>query len=450
MDQHEIASTSGEERDEDKEYKNMASLLKGEGLGFELPAAGEIKMGTIASISPGQILVSIGAKSEGIISGQEFELIPPDVFASMEVGQEIPVYVVTPEDHNGNLILSYIRAVESQAWEEAEKLMEEKETFTGKVVGYNRGGLIVSFQQLQGFLPASLLGYNRRSEISGENAEERFAELMGKELSLCIIEADHLNRRLIFSEKAALHETRDTIRDKVIEKLNVGDVRKGKVTNLADFGAFVNINGADGLVHVSEISWDKINHPGDVLKVGQEVDVKVIEIDEEKRHISLSMRQLQDDPWKKLIGDLRVGQLVEAKVTRLTKFGAFAKLECGVEGLIHISEISDEHISHPREILHEGDDVTLRIIKIDLESHRIGLSLRRVESLAFAEMDLKALEKELKDEDIKVSSEDKSLKSSQALPSDSDADVSDEDKSSVNEEILAAKEEDEQAEEKGE
>ena len=403
MDQQDTNHTSGEGNNHDKEFMNMASLLKEEGLGLDLPEAGKIKTGTIARISPGQIMVSIGAKSEGIIGGQEFELIPPDIFAELEVGQEIPVYIITPEDHHGNVILSYVRALEAETWENAEKVLKDEETFSGKVVGYNRGGLLVSYHELRGFIPASLLAYSRRSQITGNTAEERFGKLIGEELQLQIIEVDQERRRLIFSEKAAMHETRDTVRDKVIEKMDIGDVRTGRVTSLADFGAFVNINGADGLVHLSEISWDRVRHPGDVLKVGQEVDVKVISIDEEKRHIGLSVRRLQEDPWQENINELRVGQLVEAKITRLTKFGAFAMLESGVEGLIHISEISDEHIGHPKEILHEDDGVTLRIIKIEPESHRIGLSLRRVESLAYADMDMKVLEKELEeDTDIKV------------------------------------------------
>jgi small subunit ribosomal protein S1 len=392
---------------DNKEFTNMASLLEKEGLGLELPKAGEIKTGMIASISPGQIMVSIGAKSEGIISGQEFELIPPDIFASMEVGQEIPVYIITPEDHNGNLLLSYIRALEAESWEKADVLMKDKDAFTGKVVGYNRGGLLVSFDKLRGFVPASQLSFSRRAEITGDNPEKRFGEMIGEEITLQIIEVDQERRRLIFSERAASHETRDTIRDKVIEKLEIGDVRKGRVTSLADFGAFVNINGADGLVHLSEISWDRIRHPGDELKVGQEVEVQVISIDEEKRHIGLSIRRLKDDPWQDQIKNLKVGQLVEAKITRLTKFGAFAMLSNGIEGLVHISELSEEHIGHPKEILHEGDQVTLRIIKIEPESHRIGLSLRRVESLAFADMDMKVLQKELEDTDIKVVPEEK-------------------------------------------
>jgi small subunit ribosomal protein S1 len=402
MDQLNGIQATGDNKSDNKEITNMASLLESEGLGLELPQAGEIKTGTIASIAPGQIMVSIGAKSEGIINGQEFELIPPDVFASMEVGQDIPVYVITPEDQHGNLILSYIRALEAESWEKAEEVMKEKEAFTGKVVGYNRGGLLVSFDKLRGFVPTSQLSYSRRMELSGENAEKRFGEMIGEEIAMQIIEVDQERRRLIFSEKAASHETRDTIRDKIIEKLEVGDIKTGRVTSLADFGAFVNINGADGLVHLSEISWDRIRHPGDELKVGQEVKVQVISIDEEKRHIGLSIRRLKEDPWQDQIKSLKVGQLVEAKITRLTKFGAFAMLDSGIEGLIHISELSEEHIGHPKEILHEGDKVTLRIIKIEPESHRIGLSLRRVESLAFADMDMKMLEKELEGSDIKV------------------------------------------------
>jgi small subunit ribosomal protein S1 len=405
MDQNNENHTT-EKNSEDKKITNMASLLEQEGLGLDLPKAGEIKTGTIASISPGQIMVGIGAKSEGIIRGQEFELIPPDVFASLEIGQEVPVFVVIPEDHHGNLILSYVRALEAKSWKKAQILMKEKETFTGTIEGYNRGGLLVNFNELHGFIPSSQLSFSRRADMTGDTPEKRYTGLIGQEITLHVIEVDQERRRLIFSERSAVHESRDTIRDKVIEKLNIGDVLTGRITSLADFGAFVNINGADGLVHLSEISWDRIRHPGDELKVGQEVQVKIISIDKEKRHIGLSIRQLKEDPWQEQIKDLRVGQLVEAKITRLTKFGAFARLTSEIEGLIHISEISDEHIGHPKEVLHEGDDATLRIIKIEQDSHRIGLSLRRVESLAFADMDLKALEKELTDTDIKVTSED--------------------------------------------
>jgi len=405
MDQNNENGTAGK-NEEDNKITNMASLLEQEGLGLNLPKAGEIKTGTIASITPGQIMVGIGAKSEGIIQGSEFEHIPADVFAELEVGQEIPVFIVSPEDHHGNLILSYVRALEAESWEKAKEIMDNKETFTGTIEGFNRGGLLVNFNELNGFIPASQLSFSRRTDISGNTPEERFAEMVGQEITLQVIEVDQERRRLIFSERAAVHESRDTIRDKIIEKLSIGDVRTGRVTSLADFGAFVNINGADGLVHISEISWDRIRHPSDELKVGQEVKVEIISIDEEKRHIGLSIRRLKEDPWQENTKDLRVGQLVEATITRLTKFGAFARITDEIEGLIHISEISDDHIAHPKEVLHEDDLVTLRIIKIEPDSHRIGLSLRRVESLAYADMDLKALEKELDDPNIAVTSED--------------------------------------------
>jgi small subunit ribosomal protein S1 len=227
--------------------------------------------------------------------------------------------------------------------------------------------------------------------MKGDTPEQRWQEMVGQEIDVCVIEVDRERRRLILSERAASTETRETIKERVIDELNEGDVRRGRVTSLADFGAFVNISGADGLVHLSEISWDRIQHPSEVLKVGQEVDVKVISVDRDKRRIGLSIRQLQDDPWSRQISEYEVGQLVEGTITRLTKFGAFARLKDDLEGLIHISEISEKRIEHPKEVLHEGDVITLRIIKIDPTNHRVGLSLRRVESMAFAEMDWQTL-----------------------------------------------------------
>ena len=377
---------------------NMASLLEEGGSGVDMPKVGEIKHGTIASISPGQILVGIGAKSEGIISGHEFEVIPPDDFAAMQEGQEILVYVVNPEDQNGNVILSYERALEETSWLEAERLLKSKEAYQGQVIGYNRGGLLVSFNKLRGFVPASQFSFLRRSKMSGETTEENFGSMVGQEIKVCVIEVDRERGRLIFSERAASNETRESIRDMVLEKLKEGDVCTGTITSLADFGAFVNINGADGLVHLSEVSWDKIRHPGEVLKVGQQVKVKVISIDRENKRIGLSLRALQEDPWFEKIKGYKVGQLVEGTITRLTKFGAFARLKEDVEGLVHISEISEKHIDHPKELIHEGDILTLRIIKIEPESRRIGLSLKRVESLAYADMDMKALQKEIEEE----------------------------------------------------
>ncbi|MEJ5202137.1 MAG: S1 RNA-binding domain-containing protein [Anaerolineales bacterium] len=382
---------------------NMATLLEREGLDIDFPRQGEIREGVIASMSPGQILVSIGAKSEGMISGKEYEMIPQNELAALQVGQKIPVYIVNPEDQNGNVVLSYVRAREEVGWKQVEDLMASKQSYHSTIIGYNKGGLIVSIGGLRGFVPASQVSLSRRAAMSGDTPEERWGKMVGEEIDVCVIEVDRERHRLILSERAASTETRETLKDRVIEELQEGDVRVGRVTSLAEFGAFVNISGADGLVHLSEISWDRIQHPSEVLQVGQEVKVKVISIDREKRRIGLSIRQLQEDPWTSRTSKYQVGQLVEATITRLTKFGAFARLEEDLEGLIHISEISEKHIEHPKEVLKEGDVVTLRVIKIDPQNRRIGLSLRRVDSMAYADLDWQTL---LEEEDLTDIDED--------------------------------------------
>jgi small subunit ribosomal protein S1 len=376
----------------------MEALLEQEGLGIDFPTQGEIRQGVIASITPGQILVSVGTKSEGVISGKEFEAIPQEELHAMEVGQEIPVYVINPEDAGGNLVLSFIRAREEMSWKSADELMASKDSCHSKIVGYNKGGLIVPVGGLRGFVPASQVSLTRRASAAGDTPEQRWGKMIGEEIDVCVIEVDRERRRLILSERAASAETRETIKERVIEDLKEGEERVGRVTSLADFGAFVNISGADGLVHLSEISWDRIQHPSEVLKVGQEVKVKVISIDRDKKRIGLSIRQLQADPWVQKAEKYQVGQLVEGTITRLTKFGAFARIEEDVEGLIHISEISEKRIEHPKEVLKEGDTVTLRVIKVDPTNHRIGLSMRRVDSMAYADMDWMALEEVLEEE----------------------------------------------------
>jgi small subunit ribosomal protein S1 len=374
------------------ETNNMASLLEKEGLGIDFPTQGEIRKGVVASITPGQILVSVGTKSEGIITGKEYELIPTDELADLKIGQEIPVYVVNPEDQNGNLILSYMRAREEEGWTLAEALLSNKQSTHSTIIGYNKGGLIVPVSGLRGFVPASQISLSRRGNVTGETPEQRWGKMIGEEIDVCVIEVDRERRRLILSERMASSDTRETVKERVLDELNEGETYTGRVTSLADFGAFVNVNGADGLVHLSEISWDRIQHPNEVLKVGQEVKVKVINIDREKKRIGLSMRQLEANPWDEKASQFHIGQLVEGTITRLTKFGAFARLTDDIEGLIHISEISDHRIEHPKEVLKVGESVTLRVIKVDPAEHRIGLSLRRVDSMAYADEDWKSLE----------------------------------------------------------
>ena len=370
---------------------NMASLLEAEGVNIDFPRQGEIRQGIIASISKDQILVSVGTKSEGVITGKELEAIPEEDLKDLEVGKEISVYIINPEDSNGNLVLSYMQAREEENWKKAEELMANKTPFESKVVHYNKGGLIVALDGLRGFVPASQISMSRKAAMTGDTPEQRYGKMVGSPITCCVMEVDRERRRLIFSERAASNETRETVKERIIENLQEGEVRKGRVTSLADFGAFVNINGADGLVHLSEVSWDHIKNPAEVLKVGDEVNVKVISVDKDKKRIGLSIRQTQEDPWGDRMAKYKVGELLTAEITRLTKFGAFAKLEDDLEGLIHISEISEKRIEHAKEVLKEGDKVTVRVIKIDPEAHRIGLSIRRVDSMAYADQDWKAL-----------------------------------------------------------
>lgn len=395
MDQNDAQLEQGvtpENTDNNADSNNMASLLENEGLSLDFPQQGETRTGVIASISPSQILVSIGTKSEGIISGKELEAIPSEELAEFTVNQEIPVFILNPEDQNGNVVLSYMRAREEVSWQKAEDFLKSKQSYHSSIIGYNKGGLIVPLDGLRGFVPASQISLSRRAGMTGETPEQRWSKMVGDAIDVVVIEVDRERRRLILSERAASTETRESLKERVIDELKEGETRTGRVTSLADFGAFVNINGADGLVHLSEISWDRIQHPSEVLKVGQEVKVRVISIDREKKRIGLSIRQLQEDPWNQRVAKYQVGQLIQATITRLTKFGAFARLEEDMEGLIHISEISEKRIEHPKEVLHEGDDVTLRIIKIDPDNHRIGLSLRRVDSQAYADLDWQSLE----------------------------------------------------------
>ncbi len=423
MDQKEVVKSMGEEANQEEPMNKMEALLAEEGLTIEFPKRGEIRKGTIASVNESQILVSVGAKSEGILAGKELDSIDDETKESFKVGDEITVYVVTPEDSNGNLVLSYTRAMEEENWQTAEELLESEDSFNSKIEGYNKGGLLVPLGTIRGFVPASQIGLGRRLTITGNSPEERYAEMVGEEIEVCVIEVDRDRRRLILSERAASSETRDSIKERVIDELEEGEIRTGRVTSLADFGAFVNINGADGLVHLSELSWDHVNHPSEVLEVGQEIKVKVISVDIDRKRIGLSIRRLKDDPWDEQIESLTEGQLVEGKITRLTNFGAFARLllddvEGDLEGLIHISEISERRIEHPKEILHEEDVVTLRVIKIEEDTHRIGLSMRRVDSPAYTDLDWKTLTDEF---DVEELSEELAEEVSEETAAEADA-----------------------------
>ena len=371
--------------------QTMESLLNEQELNVDLPQAGEIRSGVIASISHSQILVSIGAKSEGVISGRDLDQLSAEERDELKVGQEVHVYVVNPEDDNGNVVLSFKRAQEQLSWENADKLLESNSIIESKITGFNKGGLIVAVEGLRGFVPSSQVSALRRTQTTGDTPEQRWQKMVGQPISVRVVEVDRERRRLILSERAASTESRQSLKERVLDELEQGKVYTGRVTSLANFGAFINVNGADGLVHLSELSWDHIEHPKEVLEVGQEIKVKVINVDREKKRIGLSVRALQEDPWRSRVQKYSVGQLVEGVITRLTKFGAFARLDGDIEGLIHISEIAEHRIEHPKEVLKEGETKSLRVIRIDADQHRIGLSLRKVDSAAYADKDFKLL-----------------------------------------------------------
>lgn len=378
----------------------MDALLK-EGYGLEAPRQGEIRVGTIANITDSNILVDVGAKSEGLISVQELEKLSEERRAEIQVGNEVTVYVLRTRGTDGIIDLSLLRAEEEEDWRTAEEYLDSQEPYEGVISGYNKGGLIIKLGHLRGFLPASQVSYSRRRRAKGESPEDRWGEMLDEPILVKVIEVDRSRNRLILSERAAAREARDVLKERLIEDLEVGEIREGHVISLADFGAFVDIGGADGLIHSSEISWKRVTHPSDVLKVGQKVKVKVLSLDPKRKRISLSLRELEADPWEDIVSQFQEGQLVLGRITKLTKFGAFASLvdagEYEIEGLIHISELAERRIEHPKEVVQEGQEVTLRIINIDQERRRIGLSLKKVDSTEYAELDWKVAMREIQE-----------------------------------------------------
>ncbi len=359
----------------------MASLLETE-YAYKTAHHGDILQGIIMQITPTEVLIDVGGKSEGIISGRELERMDPDLRKSLQVGQEVLAYVVRPEDQDGNVVLSLTRAQMETDWRKAEELYAAEEIFEAQVAGHNKGGLIVRIGRVRGFVPSSqLVSIRRRRAEEGEEEDAddpELAKLVGKTLRFKIIELDRRRNRLILSERAAAREWRREQKEKLLSELQENEVRTGVVSSLCDFGAFVDLGGADGLIHLSELSWGRVTHPREVLKVGDEVQVYVLHIDRERRRIALSLKRLQPEPWSQIDERYEIGQLVQGTITKITNFGAFARLEGDVEGLIHISELSEQRIGHPREVVQEGQALELRVIRIDSARKRIGLSLRRV------------------------------------------------------------------------
>lgn len=355
----------------------MALLLEEMGDLVEQPQTGQVRSGIVMEVSNNEILVDIGSKSEGIVNGRELERMGEE-FSDLQVGSEVPVYVLR-EDRDGNILLSISRAQAEKDWERAESLLESQSIFDGSVAGYNRGGVIVKLGQVRGFVPASQLS-NTTQAIQDKQAEpeERWSSLVGTDLMLKVIDLDRRRNRLILSERLAMREWRKHQKETLLASLSEGDVVEGLVSSLADFGAFVDIGGADGLVHLSELSWSRVRHPNEVVSIGDKIKVQVLNVDRDRRRIGLSLRRLMPKPWDTVGEKYAVGQVVRGTITKLVNFGAFARLnDDPIEGLIHISELADRRVGHPKEVVTEGEEHDLRIIRIDAARRRIGLSLKQ-------------------------------------------------------------------------
>ncbi len=356
---------------------------------------GKIIPGVVVRVRPNEIIVDVGAKCEGIVPERDLEKLSPADRDAIHVGDDVLVDVVNSEDANGNVILSLSRAQIVRDWREAQRLFESQEIIESQVTDYNRGGVIVHIGKLRGFVPGSHLDASRvaNQPSASSGSGDRWAALVGGTLQLKVIEVDQERNRLILSERAALRDWRKSQRERLLNKLTEGDVCRGRVINLADFGAFVDLGGIDGLVHLSELSWKRVAHPREVVEVGQEVEVYVMGVDRDRQRVALSLKRLQPDPWVSIEERYQEGQLVEGVITRLTKWGAFASIvgDEVIEGLIHISELDEGPVVHPRDVIQPGQIVTLRVIGVDGRRHRMALSLKRVVQGEYLDQDWQAI-----------------------------------------------------------
>jgi small subunit ribosomal protein S1 len=349
---------------------------------YARPQRGELREGIIMQIEDNGVLVSIGTKREGIIPANDLRAMGGDEFvATLSTGSTIQVYVQEPENKDGDLILSLTMVQVARDWEEAARLYEEGGIVQGMVVGYNKGGLLVQFNRIRGFVPASQVA-QLHGRTAAEERQQALQRMVNQTIPLKVIEVDRDRNRLVLSERSATQEWRKAQKQRLLTELQPGDVLSGRVNQLTNFGAFIDLGGADGLAHISELSWQRVNHPREVLTPGQEVKVMVVEIDAERERIGLSLRRLQSNPWETIDQRYTLGQLVTGPVTNVAPFGAFVQIEEAVEGLIHASELDADPQVQPRDVLQPGQTVTARVISLDKQRQRMGLSLRRANGSA--------------------------------------------------------------------
>ncbi len=343
---------------------------------YEKPEVGDIRTGIIVSISPSSVIVDLGVKQDGVVPASDLAKLSQEERDALKVNDEIPVYVVST-DKPDSLIVSIHLAQLNQDWINAEALMKSGEMIEAEVIGYNKGGAIVPYGRLRGFIPASHLS-DLPSGLNDRNRQQRLAKLRGETIPVKIIEVDRRRRRLVMSQREAQKEWEEKRKAELLETLKEGDVVKGRVSGLRDFGIFVDLGGADGLVHISELAWHRISHPREVVRIGDEIEVVVLKLDKEEQRISLSRKKLLPNPWDSVAARYKQNQLVEGKITRLVDYGAFAEIEPGVEGLLHITQLSRNNVDKVSDVVNVGETHLLRIVSIDQERQRIGLSLKAV------------------------------------------------------------------------
>jgi small subunit ribosomal protein S1 len=331
---------------------------------------GDVVTGKVVRIDKDEVLVDIGYKSEGVIPSGELSIRKSvDTSEEVEIGEEVDALVLTKEDQDGRLILSKKRARFERAWRRIEAAAESGEPVIGAVIEVVKGGLIIDLG-VRGFLPASLVDIRRVPNLD---------EYLGQNIQCKVIELNRSRNNVVLSRRAVLEEERKEQRQAILERLQPGLIIEGQISNIVDFGAFVDLDGIDGLIHISELSWSHVNHPSEILSIGDTVQVKVLDIDRDRQRISLGLKQTQEDPWQRVVDTYNVGDELEGTVTKVVAFGAFVEILEGVEGLVHISELAQQHVENPREIVQPGDEVKVKILEIDSERRRLSLSIKRVE-----------------------------------------------------------------------
>ncbi|MFN2617039.1 MAG: 30S ribosomal protein S1 [Thermoleophilaceae bacterium] len=330
---------------------------------------GDVVTGKVVRIDQDEVLVDIGYKSEGVIPANELSIRKSvDPGEEVELGEEVDALVLTKEDQEGRLLLSKKRARFEKAWRKIEAAAESGEPVEGNVIEVVKGGLIIDLG-VRGFLPASLVDIRRVQNLE---------EFLGQKIECKVIELNRSRNNVVLSRRAVLEEERKEVRQQILDRLEPGMVVEGAISNIVDFGAFVDLDGIDGLIHISELSWSHVNHPSEILNIGDTVPVKVLDIDRERQRISLGLKQTQQDPWQRVVDAYNVGDELEGKVTKVVTFGAFVEIMDGVEGLVHISELAQHHVENPREVVEPGQVVRVKVLEIDSERRRLSLSVKRV------------------------------------------------------------------------